>query len=275
MKMTNENKEKVITSFRKGISKGPFKHLKESHEENDSNYILKKYHEDNHNEHKNDISIWHLAVEQAWIDVCRTVSGGDKNGKIKAHYGEVIKQLFDQNSKITIQSIIEEDFYNLSVGKKQKLVNMTLKYLFCCKDIRTKPEYDSVFTGYQMPLDSYILCWYNDIFLCWYNDIFKDNKIKTKWSNLTKEEYGTIQNNIHNICQGTDLIYAEFVIWEKEAKIQSNKDLIQCSNTIKKSTNKDMPLHTNLESYIKERNDEKDKLEKYVTDFTRDLQQKQ
>lgn len=263
--MTNENKEKAITSFCEGINKGPFKHLKESHKENDSVYLLEKYKKDNQDTHPN--SIWHLAVEQAWIDVCRTVSGGDKDKSIKAHYGEILEQLFNQKNKENIQSIIQENFNDLSAGKKQKIVSMAIKYLFCCNDIRTNPKYESIFAGYQMPLDSYILCWYNDF--------FKANKIKTKWSNLTKTEYGTIQDTIHNICQGTDLIYAEFFIWEKEAKIQRNKDLIQCSNTIRKSTNKDMPLHTNLECFINEKEEEIQKLHKELSDFNKSLQQDQ
>lgn len=267
MKMTNENKEKVITSFCEGINKGPFKHLKESHEENDSVYLLNKYKEDNPDIPTKDISIWRLAVEQAWIDVCRRISGGDQNDIIKSHYWDEINHLFNKDGTKTVQSIIQEAFNGLSTGKKQKIVNMSLKYLFCCKDIRMNTEYSSIFSEYQMPLDSYIMKWYNNI--------FKNKTVKTKWSNLAQEEYETIQKNIHNICQGTDLIYAEFVIWDKEAKIQRNEDLIQYSNTIIKSTNQDMPLHTNLESYIKERNDEKEKLIKYVTVFTKDLQQKQ
>lgn len=266
-KFTDEEINIVILSFCKGINKGPFKHLKESHEENDSVYLLNKYKEDNPDIPTKDISIWRLAVEQAWIDVCRRISGGDQNDIIKSHYWDEINHLFNKDGTKTVQSIIQEAFNGLSAGKKQKIVNMSLKYLFCCKDIRMNTEYSSIFSEYQMPLDSYIMNWYNNI--------FKNKTVKTKWSNLAQEEYETIQKNIHNICQGTDLIYAEFVIWDKEAKIQRNEDLIQCSNTIKKSINKKQPLHTELESYNKERKNANKKLYDEIDDFTNVLQQNQ
>lgn len=110
---------------------------------------------------------------------------------------------------------------SLSYGKAQKIVNMTFKYLFCFDDAR---NYYDKFTPCHVPLDSYILDWYNQA--------AKENKnpnikpCKTKWSNLKEPEYNTIQSNIKNLLkENYNPFLAEFYIWAQYRGDSPESDL--------------------------------------------------
>lgn len=90
---------------------------------------------------------------------------------------------------------------SLKYGKAQKIVNMTFKYLLCFDDAN---EYNSKFNECHMPIDSYILNWYNDS---------GENKCTVAWSDLEKEQYYKIQEDIKNILVGYNPFLAEFYIW--------------------------------------------------------------
>ena len=64
-------------------------------------------------------------------------------------------------------------------GKAQKVVNMSLKYLYCFCDHQ---DYMKLFTFAHMPLDTYTLNWY-------YSNSSKDWEEKHTWSNLSADEY--------------------------------------------------------------------------------------
>lgn len=106
--------------------------------------------------------------------------------------------------------ILEQYGYNadesLKYGKAQKIVNMTFKYLFCFDDAKNYPP---KFEVCHMPLDSYILKWYNDI---------SSNKCDTAWSDLEKEQYYELQDNIKAILGSYNPFLAEFYIWAEYNK---------------------------------------------------------
>ena len=90
---------------------------------------------------------------------------------------------------------------SLKYGKAQKIINMTFKYLFCFDDAE---NYGEKFDVCHMPIDSYILNWYNDS---------SKNKCTVAWSDLGKEKYYTIQADIKNILGDYNPFLAEFYIW--------------------------------------------------------------
>lgn len=90
---------------------------------------------------------------------------------------------------------------SLKYGKAQKIINMTFKYLFCFDDAE---NFGKKFDVCHMPIDSYILNWYNDS---------SKNKCTVAWSDLGKEQYYKIQENIRNILVGYNPFLAEFYIW--------------------------------------------------------------
>ncbi len=94
---------------------------------------------------------------------------------------------------------------SLKYGKAQKIVNMTFKNLFCFDDAMT---YIKKFDNCHMPIDSYILNWYNDM--------FPIKKCNTAWSDLDRGTYCELQKNIKNALGTTyKPFWAEFYIWSE------------------------------------------------------------
>ena len=90
---------------------------------------------------------------------------------------------------------------SLKYGKAQKIVNMTFKYLFCFDDAKNHAE---KFDVCHMPIDSYILNWYNDS---------SQNKCDTAWSDLEETQYYELQDEIKKILGNYNPFLAEFYIW--------------------------------------------------------------
>ena len=155
--------ERAVSEFIQNIHRGPFKHLTDYNCTNpQSTHIVKASEEGYEN-------IYECAVAQAWLDMCRTTNG-DSDDAIKQFFSNEIKNIYEQKSESNLEDLIysSSDAVNgLTVGQKQKIVNMANKYLYCCEDIRSNPEYQSIFTNAHMPLDSYILEWYDRIVVEW------------------------------------------------------------------------------------------------------------
>lgn len=106
-------------------------------------------------------------------------------------------------------------------GKAQKIVNMSLKYLYCIFYCNKNNEFDNsqtkfnlnkddveqIFKSCHMPLDSYTLNWY-------YKDNGKENKLA--WSSLDEDNYNDIKDEIRKRLQTQNVLQAEFVIWQQE-----------------------------------------------------------
>lgn len=123
---------------------------------------------------------------------------------------------------------VSEDFG--TVGKAQKVLNMTFKYLACISN-----AYDGIFPSCHMTLDSYTLDWYEAAVKPWAKAQHRRVGRKVAaWSKIRSyEEYLLIQQNIrlylasgahYSISIGsaqtpamplpTAPIDAEFIVWE-------------------------------------------------------------
>lgn len=86
----------------------------------------------------------------------------------------------------------------IHMGKAQKIINMTFKYL---SSLDGADKYERYFEYCHIPLDDNILNWY-------YSNIAKDVlKSKRKiWSNLEYEDYIIIQEDFRNYCSNTEYV---------------------------------------------------------------------
>lgn len=141
----------VIELFIQGIENGPFKGF-ETKDMSSEDVV-------SNNENKD---IFRLAVDQAWLDVCRTFPNGDADGKIRQHYGEKLREAFCDDEPINVYNLIfaDDSLSMLTVGQRQKIINMALKYLFCCENFRKQKN---KFENAHMPLDSFTLEWFKRI----------------------------------------------------------------------------------------------------------------
>lgn len=148
--------------------------------------------------------------------------------------------------------------YAATCGQAQKIINMTMKYIYCLSsDKRNHFKYC------HMALDSYILAWYNK------QKIGK--KTNTAWSTLDITEYKKIQNNIYQYLSGDSPKYfkrmfgknklstealqldkepikAEFVIWACEINFNKLKDAYDTINEIENKSI-DISLLTNDDTH--------------------------
>lgn len=150
----------------------------------------------------------------------------------------------------------------LTYGKAQKLVNMSLKYIYCLKD------FDSDVSNCHMAIDNYILSWISNHI---YEQIgttnrtkIKDNyhlsncvtksqfNEKIKWSKLDKGTYKALQEIIKRILQEENIsdppFIAEFYIWQEMKIEKANSEIKKyareiegCRNLIADLT-KDEPI---------------------------------
>lgn len=182
-----------------------------------------------------------LAVNKAYLDMTpRTIRTQEDKEKqsidqtkkdiVLNNFAEEIKKYimgrnysdFDNQHKRISENFREKfnevlaasNHIEIKYGKAQKIVNMTFKYLYCFDDAE---DYIEFFEKCHMAIDSYIIEWYN-------NNVAKSenvNKIKEVWSNLTYDDYNSIQDNIKkyisdNKDYGETPFYAEFIIWQEE-----------------------------------------------------------
>ena len=94
----------------------------------------------------------------------------------------------------------------IAFGKGQKLINCSLKYIYCLKGA---DEYKEKFEHCHMILDRYTYSegFYKREVIPWYNNLNKSNQLRltglTSWSNLKYDEYSKIQQNISNFLKVT------------------------------------------------------------------------
>ena len=132
-----------------------------------------------------------------------------------------------------------DKFEEQKIGKSQKIINMTLKYLYCM------PDKDEKFIYCHMPLDHFTLCnWFYRESKC------KDYKVLKKeveaWSKIDKyvsknsEEhtYMWFQNKITELLEDEkfkdlykekSLLQTELIIWEEEKMIEALRGVANLS----------------------------------------------
>lgn len=213
----NDNTE--IYEFIASIGKGPFKSLKMHHTGKDSDFLIRE----------NDKTIFRCAVDQAWLDACRTFEKIKKNnkekiicmvaGQLEKYFSSNLRKIqdvFDCWHEEAISAAFVHSF-NWKYGQGQKVLNMAFKYLFCCRDFREeKKEY---FKFCHMPLDTYTLAWYQRR---------SADKTKLVWSKLDYDKYIKIQNEVRNyIDKNQTALEAEFKVWPNEKRIALLEEVVK------------------------------------------------
>lgn len=176
---------------------------------------------------------------------------------------------FDDWHEEICNELIEKnkDKCTLTYGDAQKLVNMSLKYIYCMKDF-PKKDFKSDISNWHMTIDNYILSWIsNHIYkqigttnrtkikdnyqLSKYETKSKFNE-KIKWSKLDKGTYKALQEIIKTILQEENIsdppFIAEFYIWQEMKIEKANSEIKKyareiegCRNLIADLT-KDEPI---------------------------------
>lgn len=199
--------EKNIKAFIRLQKKGPFKHLNDKEcKVPQSEYIVNVTKEKN---------IYKCAVDQAWLDVCRSVKVNDytrnKINRGKQIIADMLQEYFNSKPRKLdafdkwYDSILSNSSTNtaLTVGQAQKIINMSFKYLFCCQDIRdTKMAY---FSWCHMPLDYVILNNLGMRGLVW-NSI-NDRELYTMIVEYSRRKY-----------ENCNLLLKDFEIWKPNGK---------------------------------------------------------
>lgn len=125
-------------------------------------------------------------------------------------------------------------------GKAQKVVNMTMKTVYClvCNDEDAFQKYNHRFACCHIPLDTFTMNWYHKYY-----------KTNTLWSNLQEEEYYTISSKIAALFKEKTVealyrnytpLQAEFFIWEEEqlkvlvSELEKGLTRLQKSNNLLK-----------------------------------------
>ena len=209
----------AIVDFVAGITRGPFKCLRDYGGDGSRRYV----------EECNPAfgDIFDCAVYQAYLDMCRTISGAGK-GKRKKEIektrdivAEALRDCFAGEPKTKEEAF--DGWYgsvlsaaqapaHLSVGRSQKLLNMAFKYLYCLEGFRE--GYRSHFACCHMPLDSYTLAWYKRE--C---DTDYDGGA---WSAIDDtEKYNHIVEITRGRLKGKVVLEEEFFIWgDEKARIE-------------------------------------------------------
>ena len=204
--------EQKVGAFVSEITRGPFRCLNDEQSGGMSGYVV------GNSKHGD---IYACAVYQAYLDMCRTVSGAGKGKRQKAvaqtldNLAESLQAYFASKPKTSADafdgwysSVASARFYaGLTFGQIQKLLNMAFKYLYCCKDVReTKPDH---FACCHMALDGYTLAWYKRECASDYDG--------EAWSAIDDvRKYYRIQNDIRTKLEGENVLLAEFDIWTDE-----------------------------------------------------------
>lgn len=259
--------EKKIEAFVKGITRGPYyAHGKESEGEGWGETSSKDVVQAASSESSKDrdwgeasskdaapaasselSDIFRCAVEQAYLDASRVITGVGKDAekqkqKNKAidSYTEKVKKYFEERNPPSSQgefddwhsdtmSAMRQEADFLTIGLAQKIVNMAFKYLYCCSDFRT--NYPDRFTYCHMALDGFTLAWAYRVGCC--------EKDET-WSKIDDlDAYKSIQKGIRGVIEMDEsyqtVLEAEFDIWQGEKELASVKDMLTSLKTVRDS----------------------------------------
>lgn len=220
----------AIADFVAGITRGPFKCLRNYDGDGSRRYV----------EECNPAfgDIFGCAVYQAYLDMCRTVSGAGK-GKRKKEIektrdiiAEALRDYFAGEPKTKEEAfdgwygsvlIAAQDPAHLSVGQSQKLLNMAFKYLYCCRDIRESAA--DHFACCHMALDGYTLAWYKRECDSGYDG--------EAWSSIDDiAKYFHIVENTRSKVKGASPFLAEFGIWKRETDRAERRELKKWADKI-------------------------------------------
>lgn len=239
-----------IKVFASSIKKGPFKSLNEPGGHCRSEEIASRNEGDY-------VDIFECAVRQAYLDMCRTVKGagtppkqecvqealGEASRCLRNYFAEKELDLgaFDKWMEDSLGKVSEAGKdAQITVGQSQKIINMALKYLYCCDDYRC--DRSGYFTHCHMPLDDYTLTWYK-------HDCDPDWP-KIPWSKIDDvDTYLAIQKNIREKLANKNVLVSEFEIWAGEKHARELAELKSAVEKIKDSDQCDLELREALSRF--------------------------
>ena len=217
-----------INIFINGIDEGPFKDLKNTKK---SDEIA-----------SNQDDLFKKAVNQGYLDMKRTTTKEkfteDTKEAVFDYAYKRLKKYFESNNnsefdrwhKQTIKQMKKTSGNYLTVGQCQKIINMSFKYLYCCKDYGEDEDKKGLFVDCHMPLDSYTLEWYK-------HKINKSYKGE-KWSKIDDyDDYLKIINDIREYIKKNDsemtVLEKEFIVWNTIKKDKTIKEFEKSIKTMK------------------------------------------
>lgn len=181
------------------------------------------------------------------------------------------KERFDEWHETTCEEFVEDcqnalDFdigKKITAGKAQKILNMTMKYVFCC--LEEEQDVDK-FKWCHMTLDHFTLeNWFSNDVLDWYNEPKDkmDKVAKGRIDNWSALEYGDsdeigsycwiqvrireyLSSTIKHKYEGLTPFQAEFYVWQDE---KTREALLQVLK-LEMSKNKRVPIHEMCEKVI-------------------------
>ncbi len=194
------------------------------------------------------------AIEKAYADMSKRASGHTPEIKetcVKWLYEEIFTTDlsipdFDEWHEKTCKDLVGKMNQKKkkfgTIGRAQKVINMTFKYLSCIDS-----NYNSFLEKCHMTLDGYTLAWYKSFVAPWVKEQERPDVEKIdQWSKINKyEDYATIQKNIRDYLatsqkytvvidktktEPIDLpvtpFKAEFIVWEGEIAREKYKLII-------------------------------------------------
>ena len=135
---------------------------------------------------------------------------------------ELSESVFDFES--WHNSLCMSSEYEMRYGLWQKFINMTLKYLYCFKDVPSikgkVPELhcpiDSVIAEQALPIMQYHGIPDTDKII---ESISKNGSFGVSWNNISKDEYDYVQSTVSKLCElqhiPTRLAF-DFIYWSRD-----------------------------------------------------------
>lgn len=165
--------------------------------------------------------------------------GISKSNLIKVNSNDEFNKLFDilTNRYISKMKELGKEVF-ASYGFAQKFISMSFKYMYCFND-----SIKDNFKFCKLPLDKYTINWYKKYGNKATVNEFK--KIGFSWSEINKELYQNIQNNIDEILKNNckyqincadenktiilpqNKLEVEFVVWQQERLNEVYNELIK------------------------------------------------
>ena len=265
--MTGNCLENQIVSFIGEINKGPLRVLNDGNSAGDPNDFFSCYSESD-SEHEIQ-GVFICAVKQAWLDTCRTVPDAKKKKESLDSARKIIAAELQDFFPSTCKS--EKDFdewfmelckaipenAGLTVGHKQKIINMAFKYLYCVNSFRRR--YEANFMHCHMPLDGYTLSWYHALDSSHRTGEKYDGTVWSKISSLDAyfEIVRDVRKYVRQSSEGKQtVLQTEFLVWQIEKKRNDLKEKMK--NVCSLINDQEMPesLRTELKYYLSQLKDQ-------------------
>ena len=130
----------------------------------------------------------------------------------KKEFEDLANVLNKDIKQANIPGLKEITTKKITYGKAQKIVNMTMKYLYFFDNANN--YVNSVFDNCHMAIDEYIMVYFDSVGI-------NRKGYSNSWSNFDFSNYSNYQSAIKNYCsqKGEKPFFAEFKYWNQGRKI--------------------------------------------------------